>query len=122
MRVKIRIFAQIFLSLPVLAIGITGCGNQAEETVAISRSEIRSNEEIGTDGQLILIQSDNVRAAGYDFSSLVMTVQFDHGAIYEYYDVPPDLWTSFIAAQPHPWSQVGYPRIVQGGIPYMRIG
>jgi hypothetical protein len=122
MRVKIRIFAQIFLSLPVLVFGITGCGNQAEETAEISRSEIRSIAEIGTKGQLIQIQSDNVRAAGYDAASLVMTVQFDNGAIYEYYDVPPDLWTSFIAAQPHPWSQVGYPRLVQGGIPYMRIG
>lgn len=122
MRVKIRIFAQIFLSFPVLVFGITGCGNQAEETVEISRSEIRSTQQIGTNGQLIQVQSDNVRAAGYDDSSLVMTVQFDNGAIYEYYDVPPDLWTSFIAAQPHPWSQVGYPRLVQGGIPYMRIG
>lgn len=77
---------------------------------------------VGTNGQLISIQSDNVRAAGYDETSMVMTVQFNNGAIYEYYGVPADLWTSFIAAQPHPWSQVGYPRLVQGGIPYKRIG
>ena len=51
-----------------------------------------------------------------------MTVQFDNGALYEYYGVPLELWTSFIAAQPHPWSAVGYPRLVQGGIPYKRIG
>ena len=77
---------------------------------------------IGTNGQLIPIQSDNVQAAGYDANSMVMTVQFYNGALYEYYGVPADLWTSFVAAQPHPWSAVGYPRLVQGGIPYKRIG
>lgn len=79
-------------------------------------------QQIGTNGQLISIQSNNVRAAGYDEASMVMTVQFDTGAIYEYYGVPADLWTSFIDAQPHPWSQVGYPRLVGGAIPYKRIG
>lgn len=63
-----------------------------------------------------------MRAAGYDEASMVMTVQFDNGTLYEYYGVPANLWTSFIAAQPHPWGQVGFPRLVQGGIPYKRIG
>jgi hypothetical protein len=50
-----------------------------------------------------------------------MTVQFNNGYTYEYYGVQPELWNSFIAAQPHPWSQVGYPRLVEGGVPYKRI-
>ena len=79
-------------------------------------------QSVGTNGNLIPIQSDNVQAAGYDESKMVMTVQFDNGALYEYYGVPADLWTSFVAAQPHPWSQVGYPRLVQRGVPYKRIG
>jgi len=82
----------------------------------------QTTTKVGTKGQLISIQSDNVRAAGYDETSMVMTVQFDNGALYEYYEVPADLWTAFVAAQPHPWSQVGYPRLVQGDIPYKRIG
>lgn len=84
-----------------------------------------SNEtpaSVGTGGQLISIESDNVSAAGYNDSSMVMTVRFDNGALYEYYNVSPELWTAFVEAQPHPWSQVGYPRLVQGGIPYKRIG
>lgn len=83
--------------------------------------ERKVNQELGTHGQLISIKSDNVWAAGYDESSMVMTVQFDNGALYEYYGVSADLWTSFIAAQPHPWSQVGYPRLVKSGVPYRRI-
>lgn len=104
---------------------LTGCSGSSTSNVASDDQSATTSEQtnqIGTNGQLISIQSDNVRAAGYDEVSMVMTVQFDNGAIYEYYGVPADLWTSFVAAQPHPWSQVGYPRLVQGGIPYKRIG
>ncbi|NQW58551.1 MAG: KTSC domain-containing protein [Polynucleobacter sp.] len=108
------------LAILALILSLSGCGNQDIK----SDNENRQNtvSQVGTNGQLIPIQSDNVRSAGYDEASLVMTVQFDNGALYEYYGVPTELWTSFIAAQPHPWSQVGYPRLVQGGIPYKRIG
>jgi len=108
--------------IPLLLLLLSACSNQSQETSSPTKSSGSSVQEIGTQGQLITIQSDNVRAAGYDASTLVMTVQFKNGALYEYYGVPADLWTSFVGAQPHPWSQVGYPRLVQGGIPYKRIG
>lgn len=78
-------------------------------------------QAIGTSGALISIQSDNVMAAGYDQSTQIMTVQFQNGAVYEYFGVPGNVWTSFLNAQPHPWSQVGFPRLVAAGIPYKRI-
>ena len=108
------------LTVILLILVLTGCG----QPEAANNDEIQpsTSSQIGTNGQLISIQSDNVRAAGYDEASMVMTVQFDNGALYEYYGVPTELWTSFVAAQPHPWSQVGYPRLVQGGIPYKRVG
>lgn len=97
---------------------LSGCGDQdiGPEKVAESPQEV-----IGTQGNLIYIESDNVRAAGYDAATGVMTVQFDNGYVYEYYQVPTDLWLDFVAAQPDPWSQVGYPRLVQGGYAYQRI-
>jgi hypothetical protein len=98
---------------------ISGCGTSAEN---FGNYPAESKNEIGTGGQLISIQSNNVAAAGYNESTLVMTVQFRNGALYEYYGVPTDLWESFLAAQPNPWSQVGYPRLVQAGIPYKRMG
>jgi hypothetical protein len=76
----------------------------------------------GTGGQLVSIQSDNVRAAGYDASSMIMTVQFNNGYTYEYYGIPSELWDSFIAAQPNPWTEVGYPFLVKAGYAYRRIG
>lgn len=102
----------------LLVLPLSSCGSSPSK---ISES-VQNNNFVGTKGELVSIQSDNVRAAGYDEASMVMTVQFDNGALYEYYGVPADLWTSFVAAQPHPWSEVGYPRLVQGGIPYKRIG
>jgi len=113
------------LSIGIFAIALTGCGSLPTlngETTSVSSESNAPDKSVGTNGELIYIQSDNVQAAGYDENSMVMIVQFKNGAIYEYYGVPADLWLSFIAAQPHPWSQVGYPRLVQEGIPYRRVG
>jgi hypothetical protein len=105
----------------LLAILLSGCGTNLDTTQSTERIQNQESTSVGTNGQLISIQSDNVRAAGYDASVLVMTVQFNSGYVYEYYGVQPDLWNSFIAAQPNPWSQVGYPRLVQAMVPYKRI-
>lgn len=104
----------VFLSIWIL----TGCGSATENSTA-RENEIQS--VVGTSGQLVSIQSDNVRAAGYDANSMIMTVQFNNGYTYEYYGIPLELWNSFIAAQPNPWSSVGYPRLVQAGVAYKRI-
>jgi len=88
----------------LLILALAGCGGQNK--IDESQAKQIAVSHIGANGELISIQSDNVRAAGYDEASMVMTVQFDNGALYEYYNVPADLWNSFVAAQPHPWSQV----------------
>lgn len=115
-------FVSILLSFFLAVLSLSGCSGEGAAPDTTSSGEITVPQQIGTNGQLISIQSDNVRAAGYDAASMVMTVQFDNNSIYEYYGVPADLWTAFVAAQPHPWSQVGNPRLVQGGVPYRKIG
>lgn len=98
---------------------LAGCA-----TNPVSESQFQAGDFIenpGTGGQLVSIDSDNVRAAGYDASLRTMTVQFNNGYTYEYYGVSLELWNSFISSQPDPWSLVGYPQLVQGGFPYKRI-
>ena len=115
---------RIFLELSVAVFILTACGSLPSingGTSSVDTEQSQNPNPVGTNGQQISIQSNNLRAAGYDEVSMVMTVKFDNGALYEYYGVQAELWTSFVAAQPHPWSQVGYPRLVQGGIPYKRI-
>ena len=112
--IKARIYG---LGLAI-ALSISGCGSQAQNSSPVKKE---STEIVGTNGQLISIKSDNVWAACYDLNSMIMTVQFQNGYTYEYYKVPAEIWMSFIAAQPHPWSAVGYPLLVQGGFQYRRI-
>ncbi len=101
--------------------GATGCGIGGD--VAASGNLTNSVEipPSDTGGQLIPIESENVAFAGYNLSKRIMSVKFKNGYLYEYYLVPPDIWTSFLTAQPHPWSRVGYPMLVQGGYAYKRI-
>ena len=99
---------------------VTSPGTAAPGSPTTIETDTRT--AVGTGGQLIPIQSDNVQSAGYDDATGTMTVLFDSGGLYEYYDVPPALWTDFIAAQPHPWSAVGDPQLVKGGYRYKRVG
>ena len=122
MKFEPKVITTTLYLFSVLVLGLAGCSGQSDESNLTSSSEIGASQQVGTNGQLIFIQSDNVRAAGYDEGSMIMTVQFNNGSLYEYYGVPAELWTSFVAAQPNAWGQVGYPRLVRGGIPYKRIG
>jgi len=115
LRKKLFLF---FFSMLLMSLVLTSCGTT--EQAAPQDLEIQSAPS-GTGGQLIAIDSDNVQAAGFDASSSIMTVQFNNGYAYEYYGVSLELWDAFLAAQPNPWSQVGYPRLVQSGVPYKRI-
>lgn len=110
----VKILAMAFISILLLS----GCSTKSNYAV---RQDSMSTKYV-SDGHLISIQSDNVLAAGYDENSMIMTVQFLNGYTYEYYNVPAQIWSSFIAAQPHPWSAVGYPQLVKGGFQYRRIG
>lgn len=111
---------------------LTACGSTTTQAPASAPPVLTSTTvpqeigpppgpEVGTGGELIPIQSSNVQAAGYNADTGVMTVLFDSGGLYEYYDVPAGLWEAFVAAQPHPWSAVGDPQLVKGGYRYQRL-
>ena len=57
----------------LVTLSLTSCGTQ--DKVQPQPEASPTIESSGTRGQLISIQSDNVRAAGYDAGSMVMTVQ-----------------------------------------------
>jgi hypothetical protein len=43
--------------------------------------------------------SRNVAQIGYDNENNVLCVVFNNGRRYEYYNVPPDVWESFMTAE-----------------------
>jgi hypothetical protein len=57
--------------------------------------------------KLAPIQSSALVAIGYDAEHSVLAVEYESGAVYEYYDVPRSLYEGLLAAQPHPWSVYG---------------
>jgi hypothetical protein len=111
--------------LAVTGILLAGCASSSTEgdvQAPVPAADANANATIyGTGGQLIAIQSDNVSAAGYDDATRTMLVEFDDGSLYEYSPVPASVWIDFVAAQPHPWSRVGNPVLVQGGVLYRKV-
>jgi hypothetical protein len=118
---QLKRYSDLFIVSALSTLILTGCSTSGNLEQGISTPVAQSAPSIGTEGKLIAIKSDNVAAAGFDVNSKIMTVRFNSGHTYEYYGISAELWNSFIAAQPHPWSQVGYPRLVQAGVPYKRI-
>lgn len=108
----------IILTISLSSCAVASISNDGGTPTSLNTEKV---VEEGTGGALVAISSDNVSAAGYNVSSKVMTVQFKSGAIYEYLGVPLNLWEDFLAAQPNPWSEIGNPRLAQGGFAYKRI-
>ena len=99
----------------------TDAGSSVEIADDPASADLSISNDVGTAGELIAIDSNNVLMAGYSQSTRVMTVLFRSGGLYEYYDVPPELWQAFVDAQPDPWSLVGYPQLVQQNYAYRKI-
>ena len=47
----------------------------------------------------VIINSSNLKAASYNTTTKVLTTTFNNGSIYEYYDVPWELFTKFRMAE-----------------------
>jgi hypothetical protein len=109
-----------FAATVVLLLATLACSSGPTTNLKLGSRDI-SLVQTGTQRDLIPIDSDNLSMAGYDSKTRVMTVVFDNQYKYEYYDVPLGLWEDFLAPQPHPWSQVGYPRLVGEGFGYKRL-
>ena len=107
-----------------VVVGLSSCSSDSGSgSPQIEASSFSQEQDLSKDtvGQLISIQSDNVSMAGYDASTQRMTVVFDNGKEYWYQPVDQSVWTAFYNAQPNPWSQVGYPQLVEAGTPYGRL-
>lgn len=45
------------------------------------------------------VTSDNLAEVGYDLNMETLEVQFRHGGIYQYYNVPPFMYERLMAAE-----------------------
>ena len=47
------------------------------------------------------VESSNLASVGYDESSHTLEVEFNHGGIYQYFDVPISVYQELMAAGSH---------------------
>ena len=53
-----------------------------------------------------LRRSRAVEAAGYAPGSRTLRILFRHGGLYDYFDVPPDVFAALLTSA-HPWTEQG---------------
>ena len=47
------------------------------------------------------VVSSNIRSIGYDAIAMVLEVEFNNGAVYQYYNVPQYIYDGLMAADSH---------------------
>ena len=65
------------------------------------------------------VSSSNIASIGYDSMAQILEVEFLNGSIYQYYDIPQDLYEGLMAASSHGKYLNDY--IKKGGYSYARV-
>ena len=47
------------------------------------------------------VSSSNLASVGYDAENQILEIEFNHGGVYQYYDVPQDEYDSLMSASSH---------------------
>jgi len=47
------------------------------------------------------VNSSNIESIGFDTSTKMLEIEFNSGAIYQYYNVPDDIYHSLMSANSH---------------------
>ena len=47
------------------------------------------------------VDSSNLASVGYDAENEILEVEFNHGGVYQYFDVPEDVYRELMAAPSH---------------------
>lgn len=55
---------------------------------------------------MVPLESEALVAAGYDAATRTLRLQFEHGGLYDYYDVPPRVYQGLLTDE-HPWTTWG---------------
>lgn len=47
------------------------------------------------------VDSSNLASIGYDSNSLILEIEFNHGGVYQYFDVPENVYEELMNADSH---------------------
>ncbi|MES3154230.1 KTSC domain-containing protein [Sphingomonas faeni] len=65
------------------------------------------------------VASTNIVSLGYDDPSETLEVEFSSGSVYQYYNVPPSIWTELFAAPSKGQFLNAY---IKNAYPFSRVG
>ena len=65
------------------------------------------------------VSSSHIVSIGYDPTSMVLEVEFNTGAIYQYYDIPQSIYDGLMAADSHGTYLAAY--VKKGGYRYTQV-
>lgn len=67
----------------------------------------------------VSVSSSALRSVGYDNDRAILEIKFHNGAVYDYYDVPPDVHRGLMSAESH--GRYFHQHIREAGYKYKRI-
>jgi hypothetical protein len=47
------------------------------------------------------VESSNIESIGYDAENEILEIEFNHGGIYQYFDVPENVYDELMSASSH---------------------
>lgn len=47
------------------------------------------------------VSSSNIRSIGYDENSKILEIEFNNGSVYQYYNVPAEVYNGLMSAPSH---------------------
>jgi len=47
------------------------------------------------------VDSSNLASIGYDATKQILEIEFNHGGVYQYFDVPKDVYDELMSASSH---------------------
>ena len=65
------------------------------------------------------VESSNLASVGYDAENQILEIEFNHGGIYQYFDIPQSVHSNLLSASSH--GQYFDRFIKKGGYTYKKI-
>ena len=56
--------------------------------------------------KMVPLESEALAAIGYDAAARTLRLRFEHGGLYDYFDVPPHVYQGLLTDE-HPWTTWG---------------
>ena len=80
-----------------VAVVIPSCGRPSSGHLDSARPAIERGDSI----QRTTVSSSALRSVGYNEDQQTLEIEFTNGAVYRYYDVPPEVYRGLMAAESH---------------------